>query len=145
MIHRSEIKIATTTQFEIVDITSEVKKILDKSKIQNGLVVVFSPHTTAAVRINHNEQLLKQDIMKMLYRIAPVDLSYAHDFFEVRTQVKPDERSNGAAHVKAFLLGESESIPLTDGNLDLGARQSIFFVELDGGRKRRVVVQIVGE
>lgn len=141
----TEINLETKTQFEIIDITDQVKKNLEESRVQNGAVVVFAPHTTAAIRVNHNEPLLKQDIMKMLYRAVPVDINYAHDFFEIRTKVQPDERSNGHAHVKAFLLGDSETIPIENGKMVLGERQSIFFVELDGGRKRRVIVQILGK
>lgn len=142
---QKELPLETKTQFEIIDITKEVREVLAKSKVQSGIVVVFSPHTTASIRINHNEPLLKQDIMKMLYRTVPIDINYAHDFFEIRANLKPDERSNGHAHVKAFLLGASESIPVDKGKMLLGERESIFFVELDGGRKRRVIVQIVGE
>lgn len=142
---QKELALETTTQFELADITKDVQQFLSKTKIQSGLVCVFAPHTTAAIRINHSEPLLKQDIMKMLYRIAPIDITYAHDFFEVRSNVKPDERSNGHAHVKAFLLGESETIPVAGGKLVLGERQSVFFVELDGGRKRRVIIQVFGE
>lgn len=145
MIYQETIKLETKTQFEVIDITKSVMDVLSRSKIKSGIVCVFSPHTTAAIRINHNESLLKQDLMKMMYRIAPIDINYAHDFFEIRTQVKPDERSNGHAHVKAFLLGQSETIPLSAGKMFLGERQSIFFVELDGGRSRQVVVQILGD
>lgn len=140
-----ELALESHTQFELIDVTAEVQDAVAKSKVKSGVVAVFSPHTTAAVRINHNEPLLKQDLMKILYRLAPIDINYAHDFFEVRTKVKPDERSNGHAHVKAFLLGESESVPIVKGKLALGDRQSIFFVELDGARKRRVILQILGE
>ncbi len=145
MTYQTELALETKTQFEIVDITPKVEGAVNKSKIRSGVAVVFSPHTTAAIRVNHNEPLLKQDIMKMLYRIAPIDINYAHDFFEIRTNLKPDERSNGHAHVKAFLLGDSEAIPVAKGKLQLGPQQSIFFVELDGGRKRRVIIEILGE
>lgn len=143
--YQKELALETTTQFELIDITSEVRETVSRSRIDSGLVSVFTPHTTAAIRINHNEPLLKQDIMKMLYRLAPIDINYAHDFFEIRTNVKADERSNGHAHVKAFLLGTSESVPVAKGKMILGERQSIFFVELDGGRKRRVIIEVIGE
>lgn len=140
-----ELALESHTQFELIDITAGVKNALAQSGVKSGVVVIFAPHTTAAVRLNHNEPLLKQDLMKMLYRLAPIDMNYSHDFFEVRSGTKPDERSNGHAHAKAFLLGSSQSIPLRDGQLLLGERQSVFFVELDGGRKRKVVIQIIGE
>jgi len=145
MIYKKEIQLTTTTQFELLDLTGDVKKALAASKIKNGQILIFTPHTTASVRINHFEPLLKQDIMKFLYRIAPVDLNYAHDFFEIRTEARADERSNGHAHVKAFLLGASETVPIEKGQMLLGQRQSIFFVELDGGRKRTVIIQVIGE
>jgi len=145
MTHTEEIKLETKTQFELIDITDEVAAVLKASKVKDGMVLVFAPHTTAAIRVNHNEPLLKQDIMKFLYRLAPLDQNYAHDFFEVRTEKRPDERSNGHAHVKAFLLGDSETVPVERGKMILGERQSIFFVELDGGRKRRVVISVLGD
>lgn len=129
----------------MIDITGEVAAAVAASRVKSGAVVIFSPHTTAAIRISHNEPLLRQDIMKMLYRTVPVDINYAHDFFEIRSKVKPDERSNGHAHVKAFILGESETVPIGKGKMVLGEWQSIFFVELDGGRKRQVILQIIGD
>lgn len=141
----TEHEFQTSTQFEIINITEQVQEAVSKSKVKSGIAVVFAPHTTAAIRINHNEPLLKQDIMKMLYRIAPLDMNYGHDLFEIRNKVKPDERSNGHAHVKAFLLGDSEAVPVAKGKILLGERQSVFFVELDGGRKRRVIIQVIGE
>jgi secondary thiamine-phosphate synthase enzyme len=140
-----KLQLETKKQFEIVDITDSVKTAVSESKIKEGLAVVFCPHTTAAIRINHNEPLLMQDIMKTLYRLVPVDVSYSHDLFEVRQNVAPNERSNGHAHVKAFLLGSSETLPVEKSALVLGAKQSIFFVELDGGRAREVCIKIIGE
>jgi len=135
----------TKKQFEMVDITIEVKTAVVESGVQNGVAVLFCPHTTAAIRLNHSEPLLEQDIMKTLYRLAPVDISYSHDLFEVRQNVAPNERSNGHAHVKSFLLGSSENLIIGKGELILGARQSVFFVELDGGRDRQVHLKILGE
>lgn len=135
----------TKKQFELVDITFQVKTTLVEAGAQNGILTVFCPHTTAAIRLNHSESLLAQDIMKMLYRLAPVDISYSHDLFEVRENIAPNERSNGHAHVKSFLLGSSETLIFEKGEIMLGPRQSIFFVELDGGRDRQVYVSILGE
>lgn len=137
--------IETQKQFEIVDITGHTHKAVLESGIQNGIALIYCPHTTAAVRINHNEPLLMQDFMKTLYRMVPIDQSYSHDLFEVRTNLAANERSNGHAHVKAFLLGSSESIPVEKSNLGLGAKQSVFFVELDGGRSREVHIKVIGE
>lgn len=139
------VELETKKQFEIVDITADVKRVLADSGIKTGQALIFCPHTTAAIRLNHNEPLLLQDLMKMMYRLIPVDINYAHDVFEIRQNVSVGERSNGHAHVKAFLLGASQTVPVERGALCLGIRQSIFFVELDGGRKRDYVIQISGE
>ncbi len=138
------LELQTKKQFEIVDITEKISEIIAKSGIHNGICAVFSPHTTASIRLNHNEPLLVQDIMKALYRLAPVDVSYGHDLFEVRQTVAPNERSNGHAHVKTFILGSSETIIVSEGKLLIGEKQSIFFVDFDGGRSRQVHIQILG-
>lgn len=139
------INIETKKQFEIFDLSAQVKEAVAQSGITSGLAVIFCPHTTAAIRINHNEPLLMQDVMKSLYRLAPLDISYSHDLFEVRQNVAPNERSNGHAHVKAFLLGSSETLIVEKGLPELGEKQSVFFVELDGGRNRKIHIKIMGE
>lgn len=140
-----KITLETKKQFELVDITAQVQTAVIHSGVKDGIITVFCPHTTAAIRLNHNEPLLMQDIMKTLYRVVPIDTSYSHDLFEVRQNVAPGERSNGHAHVKSFLLGSSESLIVEKGQLALGRMQSVFFVELDGGRNREVFVKIIGE
>ena len=145
MIFRETIDLETNSQFQVIDLTPQMEKILSKSKVKFGLVSVFSPHTTAGICVNHNEPLLLQDFMKMLYRLVPIDGNYAHDFFELRRKVSPDERSNGHAHLKTMLLGGSEAIPVDQGKMLLGERQSVFFVEFDGARQRRVIISIQGE
>lgn len=138
-------ELKSTKQFEIFDVTKKVEGVIKESGIRRGTISVFTPHTTASIRINHFEPLLLQDILKFMYRVVPMESNYAHDFFEIRTQIESGERSNGNAHVKAFLLGSSETIPVIDGKMALGRRQSIFFVELDGGRKRNYIVTATGE
>jgi secondary thiamine-phosphate synthase enzyme len=144
-IHSKKVSIQTAKQFEAKDITEDVRQALSESGVKNGSALVFSNHTTAAIRINHNEPLLIQDFMKMLYRLVPVDVNYAHDVFEIRENISVNERSNGHAHIKAFLLGSSETVPVQDGQLLLGEKQSIFFVEMDGSRSRDYIIQIMGE
>jgi secondary thiamine-phosphate synthase enzyme len=139
------LELLTQKQFEIIDVTSMIQKALEESSVKSGLVSIFTPHTTAGVRINHNEPLLIQDVMKTLYRLVPLDVSYSHDLFEVRQNVAPNERSNGHAHVKSFLLGSSETLIVEKSQLVLGEKQSVFFVELDGGRPRKLHIKIIGE
>ena len=119
-IANKKVELETKKQFEIVDISREVLALLEVSGVKTGQVTVFCPHTTAAIRLNHFEPLLFQDIMKMLYRLVPVDVNYAHDIFEIRQNVSVGERSNGHSHVKSFLLGASQTIPIDEGQLCLG-------------------------
>lgn len=143
--HFKKLQLLTKKQFELTDITSHIINCVIESGIQEGVIVATTPHTTASIKINHNEPLLIQDFMKTLYKIVPLDVSYSHDLFEVRSNVAPNERSNGHAHVKSFLLGSSESLVIHKGDLALGAKQSVFFVELDGGRDREVWLRVIGE
>jgi secondary thiamine-phosphate synthase enzyme len=145
MIKTEKIKLKSKKQFDLIDITAKVRSVLENSGIKNGTVAVFAPHTTAAIKINHNESLLMQDLMTTIYRLVPIDINYSHDLFEIRSGVDANERSNGHAHVKAFLLGSSEIIPVAANEMLLGSKQSIFFVELDGPRERQVIVTAAGE
>lgn len=143
--YQKKLQLETKKQFEIVDITAHVKTAVVEAAVKEGIAVVFCPHTTATIKINHNEPLLMQDFMKALYRLFPLDVSYSHDLFEVRTNVAPNERSNGHAHVKSFFLGSSENLVIQKNELQLGSKQSLFFVELDGGRSREVWIKILGD
>ena len=131
---------------EFIDITDWVSQCVAQSKVSNGFAVVFSKHTTAAVKINENEPLLLQDMAKFLEKISPRDGSYSHNDFSIRTvNMTPDEAPNGHAHLQHLLLGTSETVPVIDGLMQFGRYQSIFFIELDHPRPREVMVQVVGE
>ncbi len=143
-IENKRVELTTERQIDFIDVTEQVKESIESSKIKNGLVVLFSPHTTAGIVINHNEPMLMQDFSKMLFRLAPIDERYSHDMFELTKKNESDGRSNGHSHCKSILIGNSENIPLVDGQLLLGKKQSIFFAEFDGGRKRDFIVQIMG-
>ncbi len=139
------LELSTIKQFQLLNVTSQVQEAVKESGITEGSLTIFVPHTTASVRVNHDEPLLIQDIMKAVYRLVPLEMSYSHDLFEVREQVSVNERSNGQAHVKAFLSGSSENFIVSQGQVLLGDRQSIFFVEFDGGRQRKMYIKIMGE
>lgn len=144
-IYKKQIEIETKNQIDFIDITDEIKEAIKESKIKDGQVLIFSPHTTASILINHNEPMLLQDFSRILYRLAPIDDRYNHDLFELSKKNLSDGRSNGHSHCKNIILGCSESLILAEGKIILGKRQSIFFVELDGGRKRDYFVQVSGE
>lgn len=140
------LKVATKDAPQLIDITDWVKGCVAESRINNGMVLVYSRHTTAAVKINENEPLLIEDMAEFLERIAPRDAYYRHNDFSIRTvNMTEDESPNGHAHLQHLMLGCSETIPLIDGKIPFGQWQSIFFIELDHPRPREVMVQILGE
>lgn len=144
-IQMKKIEVQSEKQLEFIDVTSMVDEVVEETGVKEGIVLVFSSHTTGAIVINHNEPMLMQDMTRILYKMAPIDERYSHDMFELTKHNKSDGRSNGHSHCKSMLLGSSEMIPLSKGELQLGNKQSIFFVELDGARKRDFFVQILGE
>ncbi len=143
-IHRQKIEVESKTQIEFFDITSQVQEVIDASGIREGLLLVFAPHTTMGIAINHNEPMLIQDFMRVLYKIVPMDDRYSHDLFELSKNSKSDGRSNGHSHCKSFLLGVSETLPIEKGKLLINPNQSIFAVEFDGSRKRDITIQVMG-
>lgn len=139
-------RVKTTCAPEFIDITDWVAECVAESQIANGFVVVYSKHTTAAVKINENEPLLLDDMAGFLEKIFPRDHSYQHNNFEIRTvNMNENESPNGHAHLQHLLMGTSETVPVMDGQMQFGTYQSIFFIELDRPRPREVLVQIVGE
>ena len=141
------LSVATSEPIQLVDITDAVAAVVRQARLRDGLVQVYSRHTTAAVRIQEDEPLLLEDLRRFLARLAPPEADYGHNDFRIRTQhMHPDERPNGHAHCLQLLLGSSESVPVLDGDLCLGAWQRLFLVELDGPRaQREVLVQALGE
>ena len=131
---------------EVIDVTDWVAQCVAESQIADGFAVVYSTHTTAAVKINENEPLLLEDMAGFLEKIFPRHHSYQHNYFEIRTvNMNDDESPNGHAHLQHLLLGTSETVPVIGGEMQFGAYQSIFFIELARRRPREVMVQVGGE
>ena len=110
-------------------------------------MIVFSKHTTAAIIIQEHEPLLLEDLGNTLERIAPKNVDYRHNDFNVRTvHMHEDECPNGHSHCRHMMLGTSENIPIIDGALPFGKWQRIFMVELDqeAEQPRKILVQVVG-
>ena len=112
--------------FEIIDITSAINREID---IESGIVNIFSKHSTSGIVVNENEAGLLNDLELMLSDLVSDKYSWQHDRID----------NNAKSHLKSFLLSSSETIPISNGKLDLGTWQSVFFIELDGPRKNRVV------
>lgn len=126
----------TKKQREYVNITREVERALQKSAIQEGMVLVSAMHITAGVYVNDAENGLIQDIDQMLERLAPSGIDYRHH------QTGED---NGDAHLKNLLVGHQVILPVTEAKLDLGPWEQVYYAEFDGLRKKRVIVKIIGE
>jgi len=131
------LELNTQAENDVVDITERVQQAVKESGFDAGVATIFVPGSTAAVTTMEYEPGLVDDIPKMLERVAPQDIAYAHQ--------KTWHDGNGRSHVKASLVGPSLSVPFVSGRLTLGTWQQIVFLELDiRPRKREVVVQIVG-
>jgi secondary thiamine-phosphate synthase enzyme len=127
-----EIRVSTRSHTDLVDITGEVQKAVADSGVQDGVCYVYVPHTTAAVTINENaDPSVREDILMELNKIVPLQDNYKH------------REGNAAAHIKATIVGSSETIPIERGRLSLGTWQGIFFCEFDGPRSRRVLVRTI--
>ncbi|MCH8346050.1 MAG: YjbQ family protein [Chloroflexi bacterium] len=129
---------------QFIDITDRIEEAARESGVTNGFAVIFSMHTTAAIRINENEPALLADMERMLEQIAPCSAEYKHNE-AVHAFSDNGERPNGHSHCQHLLLGASEAVPVVDGKLIVGQWQRIFLIELDHGRDREVVVQLMGE
>jgi secondary thiamine-phosphate synthase enzyme len=127
-----EISVKTSSRVELIDITHLVEKVVSESKIKSGLCMVYVPHTTAAVTINENaDPSVRKDIIAELNKIVPFDDNYSH------------LEGNAAAHIKASIIGSSETILVSGRSLVLGTWQGIYFCEFDGPRNRKVIIKII--
>ncbi len=141
----NRLEFATTSPTEFVDITSAIQAEIRRAGLRNGRVHLQSLHTTLGLAVNENEPLLLQDFTGLLERIAPAGGSYQHDDFTRRLDIPQDEPINGHAHCRQLLLSAFATLMVEDGQLVLGRWQSVFAVELDGPRHRRLAVQLEGE
>lgn len=142
---QEELRYRTVDGPSFRDITDDVRAIVRCAGVACGQVSVFSQHTTAAVILQEHEPLLLADLRDRLTAFAPPGAYYRHNDFEIRTvNMHENEPENGHSHAQHLLLGTSETIPVLNGEPQLGEFQSIFLVELDEARDRRVLVTVLG-
>lgn len=135
MFYHEKIHISTTAKFEIINLTDDIKKIVEESEIEDGLVNISTKHTTSAIIINEDEKGLLYDYEELLKEIIP-DKDYKHDLID----------SNAKSHLMGLLQNSNQTLPIIGTNISLGIWQSVFFVDFDGPRENReVVVSIIGE
>ena len=142
----NEIIVAETGEApDFIDLTDQVNEVLGRSGVTSGQVLVFSRHTTAAIRVQEAEPLLLEDMRDCLERLAPRDLDYRHNDFRVptvnmtRTRARTGTRTAGTC-----FSSSSETIPVVDGQLAFGRWQRVFLIELDHPRRREIHVQVLG-
>jgi secondary thiamine-phosphate synthase enzyme len=127
-----EISLETHSRVEMIDITAAVQKTVREEKIEEGICLVYTPHTTAAITINENaDPDVPRDILAALDKAVPLSANYRH------------VEGNSAAHVKSSLVGASELVIIENGRLVLGTWQSIFFCEFDGPRTRKFIIKFL--
>lgn len=126
----------TAKKREYINITREVERVVAESGIEEGMVLVSAMHITAGVYINDAESGLIQDIEEWLQKLAPEGPDYHHH----RTG-----EVNGDAHLKNLLIGHQVIVPITNGALDLGPWQQIYYAEFDGRRRKRLVIKAIGD
>ncbi len=128
------LQVRTHKQFECINITSQVHSLIRDSGVEDGIVIIYCPHTTAAVTINEGaDPAVTQDILNELDKVIPLKDNYQH------------LEGNSAAHIKSSIIGCSESVIIENGSLVLGTWQAIFFCEFDGPRNRKVFIKIIGK
>jgi secondary thiamine-phosphate synthase enzyme len=125
--------VKTNSSVEIVNISHQIYTSLKKSKITDGSLTVFTPHTTTAITVNEDEPGLVKDLVNTILDIVPKGKGYHHDGLD----------GNAHSHILASIIGCSVTVPVLNGRLALGTWQSILFIELDGPRNRNFVVSIV--
>ena len=135
--YRKELWFNTKRRREYINITPQVEKCLEESGIKQGIVLCNAMHITASVFINDDESGLHADFEKWLEKLAPEKpySQYAHNRYE----------DNADAHLKRTVMGREAVVAVTDGKLDFGPWEQIFYGEFDGKRKKRVLVKIIGE
>ncbi len=127
----------TKDRYEIVNLTSEVERALKKSGIKEGLCLVNAMHITSSVFINDNERGLHEDFLVWVEQLAPYNVKkYRHNL---------TGEDNADAHLKRTIMGREVVVAITDGKLDFGPWEAIFYGEFDGQRKKRVLIKIIGE
>ncbi|MDD5600791.1 MAG: secondary thiamine-phosphate synthase enzyme YjbQ [Actinomycetota bacterium] len=135
--YRKELWFQTTNRREFINITGEIENSLYESGIKEGLLLCNAMHITASVFINDDESGLLHDFEKWLEKLAPEKpySQYMHNGFE----------DNADAHLKRTIMGREVVVAVTDGKLDLGPWEQIFYGEFDGKRRKRVLIEIIGE
>lgn len=141
-----EFNVSTKNRYQLIDITEKVEEIVRESKIKDGLILVFAPHSTAGIVLTENEEGLKEDWLKVLKKLvsgfdpegkpsASYEASFQHNRID----------DNADSHILSGLVGQGKTLAVKDRKLILGTWQQIFLAEFDGPRDRKIIIEILTE
>ena len=133
--YHEEFEVETSKRRELIDITGKVESAIKKSKVKNGICLIFLPHATAAIMLEEAEGGLIRDMENAIERSFPRGAGYEHDRID----------DNADSHIASGFIGQSRVYPIKDGRIVRGTWQRSLLVELDGPRHRKVVVTVIGE
>ncbi len=127
---------STKKRRDLVNVTEQIEEVVQRSGVREGFCLVSAMHITASIWVNDHEPGLWEDFWELVERLAPERPDYKHHL---------TGEDNGDAHLKRTLVGHQAVLPVTDGKLDLGPWEQVFYAEFDGRRRKRVVVKVIGE
>ena len=134
VVHQESFEVQTRKRTEAIDVTEKVEKIVEKSGIKNGVCLIFTPHATASIILEEAEEGLLHDIENVVKKIFPRGTGYQHDRID----------DNADSHLASGFIGQSRIYPVRNGRILRGAWQQVLLLELDGPRKRKVIVTLIG-
>jgi len=139
--HIADVHVNSGKRLEIIDVTREMQRVAEESGIQNGLVNMWTLHTTAAIAVNEHDTDLWEDILRTFEQLVPINGNYRHN---AKYGWSSGEQ-NAHAHILNCMIKPDITIPVVKGRIQLGTWQSVLFIELDGPRSRSIRVQVMGE
>lgn len=136
MVYTSDIEIQSAKRTEVINITTFVKERVGESQISDGIVCLFSGHTSASVYLGIDDKWVSEDFIDFTTNLVPNEPDLKHNIYGGK---------NADSHLKSILFGNSITLPITGSEIDLGSWQGIFFAEFSGPRKRKLTLKIIGE
>jgi secondary thiamine-phosphate synthase enzyme len=136
------ISIQTTRDTELINVTDQFKSIVAETEVQNGLALFMTLHTTTGVTVNEGLPDLEDDLLELLRDLVPADRTYRHSRF---LHSDGQMAVNAPSHLRGALLGMQVAFPIQDGELVMGGRHTVYFVELDGPLLREAIVHVIGD
>ncbi|BFI73488.1 UPF0047 protein Bsu YugU [Nanoarchaeota archaeon] len=135
MIYQEEFYLKTNKRKEVINITKNIREIVKKSGIKNGIILIFVPHATAGLFANEDEENIRKDYLNLFEKLVPENEKYYHNLID----------NNADSHLLSSLFKQFYVLPIKDGDLYKGTWQEIFLAEFDGPRERKIFVTIIGE